>query len=740
MTLSACIPHGPVRDTAQQTTVALPHSLAPSGALAPGHFHPPLCAGCRTAVWVGGSDSRSEAARSWSAAASRECHEGAGSPCEPESISAIGAGGPENHEPDPPQTAAVLHPAPGAMLPRAQALAEAHRRARLVGLYEALLATGLLPALAAKRLVTMGERCSRASLDRWRAALALRGIEGLIDGRRQSGRRPSALRLTDREAAVVRARVLGTTNRTSDSGSIPEALRQAARRGELRPELVAEWQERERDGRGVSAALRRQLGVAPAAVRQLRGPTDAGLDFLCAPGSLMWIDDELTGERRFVRAGDVLEADDATVNFYVCVPWEPAGCACSENWGVKVARFQWLVAIDRGSRFVPGWSYTMRPRSSYRAEDVIALFHGLFRQHGVWQRLCLERGVWESNRVEHLIESLGRTRLTAYTPHQKPYIEGLFSLMWTKLGSLAGQVGRHRGEEERVCAIVESCRRGATDPRLHFPMLADVLEALRRVTEERNAQPIHSQQYGTWVPQERWMAQAAEARAARRLRPLPSETAWMFSPEAREWKVSGGLVGGSIQIMEGLSVKFEFAAEWLPGFDGVRVVAHFDPSAPQAEATLVLAENARDLPAGTVLGTAFQVNETASYARQVLGWGVDDRDAGRQMRLRQAAAMRREVRTILPGGQSGLSLTELRDGVGRQISVERPGDGAASPDPLRRRDSRMRVPEAPDIQAPSSGSRRALNPLTPPSPEQWARAGDRDAKILAAIAATDRDD
>ena len=58
--------------------------------------------------------------------------------------------------------------------------------------------------------------------------------------------------------------------------------------------------------------------MAPAIVEHHRNPTRAKLDYLRCPGSMMWINDERTGENRFVRVGDVLEADDATVNFPVC--------------------------------------------------------------------------------------------------------------------------------------------------------------------------------------------------------------------------------------------------------------------------------------------------------------------------------------------------------------------------------------------------------------------------------------
>lgn len=602
---------------------------------------------------------------------------------------------------------------------------EAERRHRLVQIFRALQEEGLSGKQASERIrATVDPATSHPSLHRWDKAERERGFAGLFDNRELAGR-PRRLELHESEIRALRAARL-ITNRTETDGSSPEAVRLAIRRGQLRPEVADQLLERERTGRMVPVSLHKDI-VAPAAVvKQHRNPTDAGLDYLNAPGTLMWIADERTGEERFVRVGDVIEADDATVNFHVCVPWTMGGDPCSEAWGVRVARFQWLVAIDRASRFVPGWSYTMRPRSSYRAEDVVALFHGVFLQHGIWQRACLERGVWEARQVSAMLEQLKIERMTAWSPHQKPFIEGLFNLMWSKLSDLPGQVGRFRGEEEEANGIAESCRRGATDPTEHFPMLSTVLEAFRRATAERNVQPVKSQQYGTWVPQERWLAQQAEARGKGRLRPLPAEAAWLFAPCMREWTVAGNTVGGSVQVMEGLSVRFDFAAEWMVEFAGAKVRVHFDPSAPRSEATVVLAQNVRDHRKGEVLGTAVQVNKVARYARRVLGWG-EDADLGLPQRQQAACAMRREVRTIKAGGKVGASVTEARDGLGNAVVITREGAGAdATLDPVTEAAPKRRGNQ--DLKAP----RRGEDPFAPSTQEQFEKRRALDARLKAA--------
>lgn len=604
-------------------------------------------------------------------------------------------------------------------------IADAQRKARLVDDWRALVNGGRTMDAAVTFLRRRGHDVSRASLVRWERDLEAGGFAALIDQRRgHSGRRRRAMLSAANEVAALRAAYL-VTNRTEDSGSVPEAIRLAARRGEIRPELADEFEARHRDGRGVPDALRREVIQAPAVVRQHRSPTEAALEFLDAPGSSMWIKDAATGQERFVRVGDVLEADDATINFHVCVPWQMGGCKTSERYGVKVARFQWLVAIDRASRFIPGWSYTMRPREAYRAEDVTALFHGVFRQHGVWKRLCLEQGVWKANQVTAMLDGLGIERMTAWSPHGKPFVEGLFGKLWTKLSDLPGQVGRYRGEMERTEPIVRSCREGASDPRDHFPMLGDVLPALARVCAEHNALTIHSREYGSWVPQERWLAQLAEAREKRLLRPLAPEAAWMFAPLVREWTVRGNTVGGSVEVMEGASLQWDFAAEWLVEFAGARVRAHWDPTAPVAEATLVLLDNVRDHQAGEVLGTAVQVNKTTRITRRALGWG-DDTDEAMEQRKVAAAGMRSTVRTLLPHGQAGYTRTMIRDGLGNAAAVE---IALPAPDPSTPPSAPPPRPPRPPRETPI---RRGTNPLAPSTPDQFRRRGGLLAKLAAA--------
>lgn len=166
-------------------------------------------------------------------------------------------------------------------------------------------------------------------------------------------------------------------------------------------------------------SLTRQITIAAPFVKQHRNPTDASLDYISAHGTQMWVLDSETAERNFVRSGDIIECDDATINFPCVIPWPMRGCPCSEKFEVKVARFQWLVAIDVASRKVLAFTYTARPRSSYRTEDVLSLMICVARQHGIPRAWRLEQGVWASRRVIDATKLMGAARIAVHSPHSK---------------------------------------------------------------------------------------------------------------------------------------------------------------------------------------------------------------------------------------------------------------------------------------------------------------------------------
>lgn len=510
------------------------------------------------------------------------------------------------------------------------------------------------------------------------------GVAALRPRRRECGRKPEV----DVPGWFIPAAQCFylKTNRTWSRGSVPEAIRRtislpacpanlvkrilAATALAQLPECPAALRElvlaREAAGKPLlPERLMRQIAAPEAVVRQSRHATNAGLDYLHAPGTMMWFSDD-NGNRQFIRAGDWVEADDATINFPVVIPWTIGGCPCSDKYGVKVGRFQWLVARDVGSRMFLGYTYVVRPRSSYRREDVLALFRAVCRAHGIPRGWRLERGTWESHMVKDAVRLMGSRLWNVHSPHNKPFIEGGFNDLWTKLSVLDGQVGRYRAEMETENEILTACQQGRKDPRDYFPLLASALGAFDTATRELNTQWINSDLYGRWHPEARW-TQHMEGNP---LAPLAVESDYLFSPFVGEWTIKGMLVGGKVPLFEGMSVPFDFSAEWLPQFHGARVKAFFDPSEPRCSATLVLAQNHGTHRAGEVLGTAMQINEVAGYARLAMGWGDDPASLGRRVRQQAASALRREVRAIMPNGRTAGAVSEQRDGLGSKAVID----------------------------------------------------------------------
>ena len=482
-----------------------------------------------------------------------------------------------------------------------------------------------------------------------------------------SGRRAS-VRLDDAEVAAVRAWLL-QTNRTSTSGSTPEALRIAAARGEIRPAVASLIHSRLAAGQPpLPPAAMAQLRLSETVVRAYRSPRDAWLDYVQSPGSLQVTVDEATGEERLVQPGEVWTIDDGSINLLCIVPGlERPGDACWDRWGVAVGRFQLLLIVDHRSRFITGWSYTARPRDSYRAEDIVATFHPAIMEHGAPRRMVLERGVSAADLVTQTLGALGVEIVRASSPHQK-VVESVFNGLWTRLSTLPGQVGRFRGEEEECNRLLTSIRRGACDPRGRLMDLPALLAALRDAVAAHNAATVNSERIGRWVPSELWASKAAQW-----LRRVSPADAWMFAPHcSAPIKIRGALVETSWQPMPGWTVKLAFSAEWLLEYHGTRVVLRYNAHAPECEAVAILAEDCGERRRGELLGRLVQVDRIARLTRRALGYGIDP-DLGLAETKANAQALRRHVAAVRPDGKPGLQTHEIRTGTGEARVVETGG-------------------------------------------------------------------
>lgn len=523
--------------------------------------------------------------------------------------------------------------------------------------------------------------------DSWLAAYQRDGVRGLLPRRKQSGAKPTVFPDLPEWFIPACQFFYKKTNRTAEAGSAPEAVRLTISLPHSlthRPHLVKPFLAslslsdlptcppalreailaRERAGKALlPERLMRQVPSSAPIMRAVRSPRDAWLRYIESPGSLMLtVDDD--GIERFLEPGEWWTIDDGTINFVCTVPLARPGDKCWDKFGVIAGRFQFLLVVDHRSYCITGFSYTARPRSSYRAEDLNATMHTAFAEHGRPRVMVLEKGISAANAVTDALGLLGVQILRAASPHQK-VVEGVFNKLWTRLSLERGQVGRFRGEEQETNNLLTSCRQGHTDPRQVFLPLADVLRALRAAIAEHNAQTI-SGRYGRWVPGEYFAAAAKK-----NLRPLDADSAWIFSPVISDpLKVRSACMKTSVPLLPGFSQSFAFASPELHHWYGARVKLYFNPLAPECRAKIVLAEPWRGHQEGRIICDAEQIDRQARYTRRLLEYGADP-DIGKLAARQNALALNRHsqaVRSLSAGGEGrgevefAAPVIETRDG------------------------------------------------------------------------------
>lgn len=516
------------------------------------------------------------------------------------------------------------------------------------------------------------------------------GLEALLPERRKCGRKRKAeLQLSPIEVSAIRANKI-LNNRDKKSGSTPLAIRKTIEEGGIRPELGAELLRREAEGmRIVNPSTAVDLHVPELYTRTFRNARNTWLDFNCSPGSLQMTRDEGTGEGRLVQPGEWFTIDDGTKNFICTVPMERRGDKCWQKFQCIVGRWQILLMVDHASYMITGISHTARPKSSYRAEDLQATMHIAFKQHGRWKKGIFEKGISKANLLHHTLDLAGVAYKHVNSPHQK-VVEFIFNSLWSRLSFLPGQVGRTRGEEAEVDALVRSCVAGATDPRDYFLPLHTVLSELRKVCEEWNSHRVNSKNYGSWVPKDFFAAEAPK-----HLRELHPSQEWMFSPTVADNNGEGYLVRKqsvttSYLVMPGYSWVFDFEAPFLQKFYGARVRLHFNAFEPECPAKVVLQAPWQGVKAGTPLGDAEQINMHTRHSRRL--FGIEEcADIGLERTRQNAQALRRNTFAIRPDGKPGVASHEARNGLGESSKVTNFPQAPAAPDLQSARRERDRL-------------------------------------------------
>lgn len=369
------------------------------------------------------------------------------------------------------------------------------------------------------------------------------------------------------------------------------------------------------------------------------------------------------GSEQILRAGSIFESDDGTLNFPIVIPWPYGGDPCSDKFGCKVGRFQFLPIIDRRSLFCPLFHVIVRAKSSYRAEDVVALFGDCFFEVGMPSGgMVLERGSWDSHMVRDTLKMLDLPVLHAWTPQQKPAVEKFFDRVWTPLSILPGDVGRYRGENSDNTEVLLQCEAGRRDPRKHFLSLDEATAAIGQAVTWCNTEPVQSKKFGRFVPQQIWEQQTTDCPLQR----PESGLQIFFARERREWTVRKNLVGGRVETPQ-LRFPIWFQCEALWEFQGCKVKVFFDPFTDPCLGTLVLQHDWRSYKKGHIIAHQLPALDMVPQAIFATDW---EKPEELQKTLAMRKAMAKAVRTELWTWR-GARRTEARDGTGNTTRVER---------------------------------------------------------------------
>jgi len=372
---------------------------------------------------------------------------------------------------------------------------------------------------------------------------------------------------------------------------------------------------------------------------------------------------------RRLLAGERQSWDDASINFLTCVPWPWGGDRCADRWGVRVGRFQLLLAVDDASDFCPGYTYVIREQQSYRAEDVAAAQFRMWRDQYAPERVMLEGGAWQALRARDFYRAAGVGVEDATGRPNSKLVEGFFNRLWTTLSVLPGQLGRWRGEMQNESATYLRCRDGRADPRAFFPALPQALADLDKAIAYLNAESVESKKYGRWAPQamhrdglERWP------------RPRLSPEMAMYAAPVRETRmVRRNMVAVTCEGPFG-RFPYHFSDERLWEYEGCQVTVWFDPWDSPIRALIALAQEWRGLKPGAVICPAALCLDDAPEVLATLdGLRVEtSADAvarAVEMRRRISQAIRREHRALGFGGARVASATDAR-GPGGMARVE----------------------------------------------------------------------
>lgn len=421
------------------------------------------------------------------------------------------------------------------------------------------------------------------------------GEEGLDTRRHRCGRRPAASAELFGEEAVQYVRRLYV-----QTESLPLALERLSDTGLCTPQ-ARELIDRYRERGDYPPSFYRLFRVRAEEWAKARGPKAFDGVTHTARRGMWYLDKE--GRRVEIHAGDLVEADDVSVDVPYCMRL-PDG-----SW--RVGR-QVLCFRDRRTRKWLGAYAVARERDSYRGEDIARATRELVAAWGLPGRLRFERGSWESEPVRGIRVADGRGGERrwggicevvpvdhVFTSRGKGTIESGFRMMHKALGLEGVRIGKSRGEYEQPTADMLAVNAGRKDPReCGFVPWEELLGVFERTFTLLNGRPVSFPEEGRkHCPDDVWARDMAR-RPAGRLPECPAALAWHFLPVKRE--VGAGIAqAGHVKVTltrYPLPFFFRIGGEMEDGMTapfierGHRLMVCFDPHRAAEGAMIVNAE------------------------------------------------------------------------------------------------------------------------------------------------------
>ena len=383
------------------------------------------------------------------------------------------------------------------------------------------------------------------------------------------------------------------------TGSVSLAARVFATRSDCPPELKAVILKERSSKHKLPPTIRSAAAITEAVRTQYKSPKAARLKHHLQPRSFDYRSTTRSMER--LQPGQLWERDDMSINCLFWVPWPWGGDACSERYGVRLCRGQLLVSLDVGSQRFLSFNLLARTMDSYRADDIWSWMghdYSVIGMPEIGERL--ERGTWKSKKIygdrsvawdgkpsidepKRIggLRSLGINQITAHTPSAKE-IERRFNFLQNVMGTIPGQIGRHRGQMEKETKLWMACRAGFKDPREHFIDYSSMLDEVQKALLFCNADK-HEGIHVHGVPDQIW----EESGAAQRLRKLPEDKAFLFARDRSEITVSRGHIQIRRKAPDGSRCAWWFGHESLQEWEGKKIQVYHDVFAPGAGVSIV---------------------------------------------------------------------------------------------------------------------------------------------------------